>query len=76
MKKIVMPAALAAAALGLAAPAHADSGFGGGAAAAGNHWQFAAAGVCVQELAVVPMGASWTGDSVRHCLTGTGPGRP
>ncbi|ULR52174.1 hypothetical protein [Streptomyces deccanensis] len=75
MKKIMTLALLPAAALALASPAHADatadndSNFGPGVNAA-NNWNFSAAAVCFQELAVVPVGGSWTGDTVNHCANG------
>ncbi|MFJ9179191.1 hypothetical protein [Streptomyces sp. NPDC102360] len=71
MKKIITVAGLALAATGLAAPAHADndSNFGGGINAA-NNWNFSAAAVCFQELAVVPVGGSSVGNAVNHCANG------
>ncbi|MGW3913483.1 hypothetical protein ACWEBX_18495 [Streptomyces sp. NPDC005070] len=72
MKKIMMLAVLPAAALALAAPvAHADndSNFGSGVNAA-NNWNFSAASVCLQELAVVPVGGAWVGDALNHCVNG------
>ncbi|MEU2891587.1 MULTISPECIES: hypothetical protein [Streptomyces] len=71
MKKIITAAALALTALALAAPAHADddSNFGPGVNAA-NNWNFSAASVCFQELAVVPVGGAWTGDTFNHCTNG------
>lgn len=67
-----MLAALPAAALAFAAPAaHADndSNFGSGVNAA-NNWNFSAASVCFQELAVVPVGGAGVGDTVNHCVNG------
>ncbi|MGW1754491.1 hypothetical protein [Streptomyces mirabilis] len=71
MKKIMMLTALSAAALALAAPAHADndSNFGSGVNAA-NNWNFSAAVECFQELAVVPVGGAWNGDAFNHCTNG------
>lgn len=72
MKKIMLLAALPAAALAFAAPAaHADndSNFGPGVNAA-NNWNFSAASVCFQELAVVPVGGSWLGNTVNNCVNG------
>ncbi|WP_033285314.1 hypothetical protein [Streptomyces sp. NRRL F-525] len=72
MKKIMMLAMLPAAALALAAPAaHADndSNFGPGVNAA-NNWNFSAASVCFQELAAVPVGGAWAGDTVNNCVNG------
>ncbi|WP_427920883.1 hypothetical protein [Streptomyces sp. cg40] len=71
MKKTLMAAACAAAALALATPAHADndSNFGEGVNAASN-WAFTAASVCFQELAVVPVGGAWNGNTVNHCVNG------
>lgn len=71
MKKIIL-VALPALALALATPAaHADndSNFGSGVNAA-NNWNFSAASVCFQELAVVPVGGAWTGDTANHCTNG------
>ncbi|RSS53480.1 hypothetical protein EF909_27010 [Streptomyces sp. WAC01280] len=56
----------------MAAPAHADdndSNFGPGVNAA-NNWNFSAAAVCFQELAVVPVGGAWSGDTFNHCTNG------
>ncbi|MCX5139969.1 hypothetical protein [Streptomyces sp. NBC_00338] len=71
MKKTLTAAVLALAALSMAAPAHADddSNFGPGVNAA-NNWNFSAAAVCFQELAVVPVGAPWVGNTVNHCTNG------
>ncbi|GGR15382.1 hypothetical protein [Streptomyces roseolus] len=71
MKKIISVTALALAALASAAPAHADdeSNFGGGVDAADN-WNFTAADVCVQELAVVPALSDWTGNHKNNCSNG------
>ncbi|WP_261719151.1 hypothetical protein [Streptomyces sp. FZ201] len=72
MKKIISAAALVLTSLVLATPAHADepdSNFGSGVNAA-NNWNFSAASVCFQELAVVPVGGAWTGDTANHCANG------
>ncbi|ATZ22267.1 hypothetical protein ACFZBM_17265 [Streptomyces lavendulae] len=71
MKKIITAAALALATIGLAAPAHADndSNFGGGVNAA-NNWNFTAAAVCLQEVAVVPVLGDWVGDHTNNCSNG------
>ncbi|WP_432033920.1 hypothetical protein [Streptomyces antibioticus] len=71
MKKIISVTALALTSLALAAPAHADddSNFGAGVNAA-NDWNFSAASVCFQELAVVPVGGAWNGSTVNHCVNG------
>lgn len=73
MTKTLVTALLILGAAGIAAPAHAaddpDSNFGPGVNAAGN-WNFSAASVCFQELAVVPVGAPWTGDQTNHCVNG------
>ncbi|MFD4598125.1 hypothetical protein ACFWPQ_08790 [Streptomyces sp. NPDC058464] len=67
----MMLAALSTAALALVAPAHAenDSSFGPGVNAA-NNWNFSAAAVCFQELAVVPAGGAWTGNTFDNCTNG------
>ncbi|MFF1507163.1 hypothetical protein [Streptomyces sp. NPDC058326] len=71
MKKILSAAALALAGVAVAAPAHADndSNFGSGVNAADN-WNFSAADVCVQELAVVPALSDWTGNHENNCSNG------
>ncbi|MEU3838747.1 hypothetical protein AB0E88_01705 [Streptomyces sp. NPDC028635] len=72
MKKIMTLAGLPLAALALSAPAaHADndSNFGSGVNAA-NNWNFSAAAVCFQELAVVPVGGDGLGNTVNHCVNG------
>lgn len=71
MKKIIAVAGLALAATGLAAPAHADndSNFGSGVNAA-NNWNFTAADVCIQELAVVPALSDWSGNHKNNCSVG------
>ncbi|WP_328939301.1 hypothetical protein OG288_37460 [Streptomyces tauricus] len=68
MRKIVTTATLAMAALAMAAPAHADndSNLGDGVNAS-NNWNFTAAAVCFQELAVVPI----VGGSAHDCPNGT-----
>ncbi|MFJ3631811.1 hypothetical protein [Streptomyces sp. NPDC090112] len=71
MKKIISAAALAVAAVSLAAPAHADadSNFGGGVNAA-NNWNFTAAAVCLQEVAVVPVLGDYVSDHANNCSNG------
>lgn len=64
--------ALPLAALALSAPAayaDTDSNFGPGVNAA-NNWNFSAAAVCFQELAVVPIGGASLSDTVNHCVNG------
>ncbi|MFJ9687901.1 hypothetical protein ACIRRX_19740 [Streptomyces bacillaris] len=71
MKKIMI-AALPVLALSLAAPvAHADndSNFGSGVNAA-NNWNFTAAAVCLQEVAVVPVMGDHVSDHVNNCSNG------
>ncbi|MET8974666.1 hypothetical protein ABZX85_03515 [Streptomyces sp. NPDC004539] len=71
MKKIVF-AVLPLAVLALSAgPAQADndSNFGSGVNAA-NNWNFTAADVCLQELAVVPALSDWTGSHQNNCSDG------
>ncbi|MFI1414980.1 hypothetical protein ACH4Y0_34375 [Streptomyces sp. NPDC020707] len=71
MKKIITSGLLAAAALAGAAPtafADNDSNFGPGVNAA-NNWNFTAAAVCYQELAVVPVAGSWATDT-NNCTNG------
>ncbi|MFD7296726.1 hypothetical protein ACFV9W_25835 [Streptomyces sp. NPDC059897] len=71
MKKIIGVSALALAAVGIAVPAHADndSNFGSDINAA-NNWNFSAASVCLQEVAVVPTGGASLGDVANHCVNG------
>jgi hypothetical protein len=71
MKKISAIAALTLACAALASPAHADGGdnYDQGISAA-NNWNFTTAAVCFQELAVVPAGGDWVGDTVNNCLNG------
>ncbi|MDX3507020.1 MULTISPECIES: hypothetical protein [Streptomyces] len=73
MRKIITCGLLAAAALSgsAATPAFADndSNFGSGVNAA-NNWNFTAADVCIQELAVVPAMSDWTGNHKNNCSNG------
>ncbi|GLX34388.1 hypothetical protein Sros01_04610 [Streptomyces roseochromogenus] len=71
MRKIITCGLLAAAALSAATPAFADddSNFGNGVNAA-NNWNFTAADVCIQELAVVPALSDWTGNHKNNCSNG------
>lgn len=71
MKKIISAGALTVAALALATPAHADndSNFGGGVNAA-NNWNFTAAAVCLQEVAVVPVLGDYVSDHANNCSNG------
>ncbi|MFB7257923.1 hypothetical protein [Streptomyces nojiriensis] len=71
MNKIITTTALALATVALATPAHADndSNFGGGVNAA-NNWNFTAAAVCLQEVAVTPVLGDWVGDHVNNCSNG------
>ncbi|MFC9294734.1 hypothetical protein ACFTWH_32970 [Streptomyces sp. NPDC057011] len=71
MKKIITTTALALATVALAAPAHADndSNFGAGVNAA-NNWNFTAAAVCLQEVAVAPLLGEWVGDHTNNCSNG------
>ncbi|MFB7395190.1 hypothetical protein [Streptomyces sp. NPDC056191] len=71
MRKIITCGLLAAAALVPAVPAFADndSNFGSGVNAA-NNWNFTAADVCIQELAVVPALTDWTGNHKNNCSNG------
>lgn len=71
MKKIITVAAMALARTAMAVPAHADNdaNFGSGVNAA-NNWNFTAADVCMQELAVVPALSDWTGNHKNNCSNG------
>ncbi|MGW3932994.1 hypothetical protein ACWECC_33615 [Streptomyces microflavus] len=61
----------ATAALCSSAPAFADndSYFGSGVNAA-NNWNFTAADVCIQKLAVLPALSDWTGNHKNNCSNG------
>ncbi|WP_174855943.1 hypothetical protein [Streptomyces hyaluromycini] len=37
---------------------------------AANNWNFSAAAVYFQELAVVPVGGASAGDALNHCVNG------
>ncbi|PVC82166.1 hypothetical protein DBP19_33690 [Streptomyces sp. CS090A] len=71
MRKIITCGLLATAALCSATPALADndSNFGSGVNAA-NNWNFTAADVCIQELAVVPALNDWSGNHENNCSNG------
>lgn len=71
MNKIITVAALALAGAALATPAYADndSNFGDGVNAA-NNWNFTAAAVCMQEVAVVPVLGDYISDHVNDCFNG------
>ena len=73
MKKTFVTALLALGAAGIASPALATddpaSNFGQGVNAA-NNWNFTAAAVCLQEVAVVPVLGNWVGDHANNCSNG------
>ncbi|MFF3153223.1 hypothetical protein [Streptomyces sp. NPDC057910] len=71
MRKIITYGLLAATAALTATPALADNdnNFGSGVNAA-NNWNFTAADVCIQELAVVPALSDWTGNHKNNCSNG------
>lgn len=76
MRKMIMRGALTVAAVVVtsaagAAPAFADDGsnFGSGVNAA-NNWNFTAAAVCLQEVAVVPVLGDRVGDHADNCSNG------
>ncbi|MEU7747128.1 hypothetical protein [Nonomuraea sp. NPDC049158] len=71
MKKAFATTLLILGTAGIAGPAYADndSNFGGGVNAA-NNWNFTAAAVCLQEVAVVPALEVWVGDHVNNCSNG------
>ncbi|GAA3030925.1 hypothetical protein [Actinokineospora globicatena] len=46
-----------------------DTNFGGGVNAA-NNWNFTAAAVCLQEVAVVPVLGDYVSDHVNNCSNG------
>ncbi|MFD9456696.1 hypothetical protein ACFWBC_26860 [Streptomyces sp. NPDC059985] len=71
MKKIITASALILAGVGLAAPAHADTASDlGSAVNAANNWNFTAAAVCLQEVAVAPVLGDWAGDHANNCSNG------
>jgi len=72
MRTILTLAALSTlAGLAAASPAQADndSNFGGGVNAA-NNWNFTAAAVCLQEVAVVPVLGDYISDHANNCSNG------
>ncbi|MCB5163906.1 hypothetical protein LG634_03520 [Streptomyces bambusae] len=71
MRKIITTAVLALTVAALAGPAHADndSNFGGGVNAA-NNWNFTAAAVCLQEVALVPVLGDYVADHANNCSNG------
>ncbi|MFF3775803.1 hypothetical protein [Streptomyces sp. NPDC002232] len=71
MRKIITCGLLAAVTVLAAPPAFADNdgNFGSGVNAA-NNWNFTAADVCIQELAVVPALSDWTGNHKNNCSNG------
>lgn len=71
MRGVLAAAAVATAAAAAAPCAYAvnDSHFGGGVNAA-NNWNFTAAAVCLQEVAVVPVLGDWVGDHADNCSNG------
>ncbi|MFE9767865.1 hypothetical protein ACFYPC_25650 [Streptomyces sp. NPDC005808] len=71
MRKIIVSGLLATAVLTTSTPAFADndSNFGSGVNAA-NNWNFTAAAVCLQEVAVVPVLGDWVGDHTNNCTNG------
>ncbi|MFJ7305684.1 hypothetical protein [Streptomyces sp. NPDC099088] len=71
MRKIITTASLALVALAMAAPAHADTDDNvAGAIDAANNWNFSAAAVCLQEVAVVPVLGDYVGDHANNCSNG------
>ncbi|MGW5135664.1 MULTISPECIES: hypothetical protein [Streptomyces] len=71
MRKIISCGLITMAALSAATPAFAadDSDFGSGVNAA-NNWNFSAAAVCLQEVAVVPVLGDHASDHVNNCSLG------
>ncbi len=75
---VIASAAAGVMAVGSTAMADNDSNVGSGVNAA-NNWNFTAADVCIQELAVVPALSDWTGNHRNNCSNGnvidhSGPG--
>ncbi|MFD5520700.1 hypothetical protein [Streptomyces sp. NPDC127066] len=68
---LLVAAAVAATAAAGTSPAFADndSNFGGGVNAA-NNWNFTAAAVCLQEVAVVPVLGDYISDHANNCSNG------
>ncbi|MFJ4410930.1 hypothetical protein [Streptomyces sp. NPDC088910] len=71
MRGALTAAAVALAATAGATPAFADndSNFGSGVNAA-NNWNFTAAAVCLQEVAVVPVLGDYVSDHANNCSNG------
>ncbi|MFD3809017.1 hypothetical protein ACFWSF_37235 [Streptomyces sp. NPDC058611] len=75
MKKIITATTLALAGVGLTAPAHADTASDlGSAVNAANNWNFTAAAVCLQEVAVVPVLGDWAWSGSSACRAEPGAG--
>ncbi|MEU9564016.1 hypothetical protein AB0D16_18585 [Streptomyces sp. NPDC048161] len=71
MRGVIAAAAVTVAGTIGASPAFADndSSFGNGVNAADN-WNFTAAAVCLQEVAVVPVLGDYVSDHVNNCSNG------
>ncbi|MFE6200666.1 hypothetical protein [Streptomyces sp. NPDC057838] len=71
MRKIISCGLITMAALSATTPAFAadDTNFGSGVNAA-NNWNFTAAAVCLQEVAVVPVLGDHASDHVSNCSLG------
>ncbi|MES9620626.1 hypothetical protein ACPCBX_25455 [Streptomyces tuirus] len=72
MRKIIACGLITMAALSAATPALAadDTSPGSGLSAANNNWNFSAAAVCLQEVAVVPVLGDYASDHVSNCSLG------
>lgn len=60
----------AGATLAAVSPAVASPGIAEGEPNPAATWDFSAAPVCFQELAVLPAGGGWAGDVANHCVNG------
>ncbi|MFF5435472.1 hypothetical protein ACFY5K_36455 [Streptomyces griseofuscus] len=71
MKKMITVAAMALAAAGMAAPAHADNDSApAGSVNGASDWNFTAAAVCTMETAVAPILGDYVSDHTDNCSNG------
>ncbi|MGW4840210.1 hypothetical protein [Streptomyces globisporus] len=71
MRKIITCGLLVSAVLSAATPAFADNDSNSDSGVnAANNWNFTAADVCIQELAVVPALSDWAGNHKNNCSNG------
>ncbi|MEU6459946.1 hypothetical protein [Streptomyces sp. NPDC047065] len=71
MRKITSCGLITLAALAATTPAFATDGTNSGSGVnTANNWNFSAAAVCLQEIAVVPVLGDYTSDHVNQCSLG------